>query len=95
MTESPIEERILNLEKAAAVVEKRNRRVEADKAWEMSLTRLSALLLLTYFSTALVFYVIGVEHFLANALIPTLALYLSRLSLPLLKRAWLRKYSKS
>jgi hypothetical protein len=89
--EPEIEERISRLESAVSNIEKRNQRVDADKAWEVSRTRLFALLVLTYFITAIVFYIIEVDHFLANALIPTLAFFLSRLSLPFIKRAWLQK----
>ena len=42
-------------------------------------------------SSAAVFYLIGVAHFAANALIPTLGYLLSTLSLPFFKRLWIQK----
>jgi hypothetical protein len=93
MPDTGWEKRISDLEAEIQSVKDRNRRVQADKAWETSRTRTVGLLLLTYIMTAIVFYNIGVERFMANALVPTVAFYLSRLSLPFLKAAWLRRYS--
>jgi len=49
---------------------------------------------MTYIITAIVFYIIGVRNFMLNALIPTVAFYLSTQSLPFIKKWWMRKFNK-
>jgi hypothetical protein len=73
------------IKKEIELIKERNKRVEADKAWEISGTRVASVLLMTYIITAVVFYIIGVNNFLLNAIIPTLGFYLSTLSLPFIK----------
>ncbi len=92
MSES-LENRITKIETTLAEIQARNQKVERDKAWETSLARRSLLFLTTYILTALVFYLIGVENFLANALVPSIAYFLSTLAVPRLKRHWLSRLS--
>jgi hypothetical protein len=70
---------------------KRNSRVELDKAWEVSRTRRGVIAGITYAVAALFMYQIGVENYLLNACIPTGGYLLSTLSLPWIKRWWLKK----
>ncbi|MDB5194851.1 MAG: hypothetical protein JWO84_35 [Parcubacteria group bacterium] len=69
----------------------RNARVEGDKAWETSLTRIASIALVTYICAALVLLVIGVSRPFLSALIPVLGFVLSTQSLPLLKTWWLKR----
>jgi len=85
------EERIKYLEEEIDKIKKRNKKVEADKAWEVSLVRKLSITVMTYIATSLVFYFIGVENYLANALIPTLGYFLSTLTLPFIKKVWVKK----
>ncbi len=80
---------IEEIKKEIDLIKERNKRVEADKAWETSLTRILSIVAVTYVFTAIVFYFIGVKDFLLNALIPTLGFYLSVQSLPLIKKYWI------
>jgi hypothetical protein len=73
-----------------ALIEARNRRVEVDKAWELSLTRKVSVLALTYFVMILVFWSLNNEKPALNALVPTLGFYLSTVSLPKVKSWWQR-----
>lgn len=75
-------------------IKERNKRVEADKAWETSKTRVLSILVMTYIITAIVFYFIGVKNFMLSALIPTVGFFLSTQSLPFIKRAWINKFIK-
>lgn len=75
-------------------IKERNKRVEADKAWEESKTRITSILLMTYVITAVVFYLIGIKNFLLSALVPTLGFYLSTLSLPFIKNWWIDRFIK-
>ncbi len=75
-------------------IKERNKRVEADKAWETSLFCKVLISVFTYLITAIVFYLIGVENYLASALIPTTGYFLSVQSLPFIKKWWIKKYYK-
>lgn len=72
----------------------RNARVEADKAWEQSYTRIGSIALVTYLCVALVLYIIGVEQFYISAVVPVVGYLLSTLSLPFLKEWWMGRYFK-
>ncbi len=81
---------LVEIKKEIELIKERNKRVEADKAWETSGTRVVSVLLMTYIITAVVFYMIRVNNFLLNAIIPTLGFYLSTLSLPFIKNWWIK-----
>ncbi len=82
------------LAERVAKIEARNRRVEADKAWETSHTRRLLLVLTTYFIMTLVMFSLGVSSPFINAVIPTLGFFLSTLSLPIVKGYWLEHFYK-
>jgi hypothetical protein len=75
-------------------IQERNNRVEADKAWETSTFRKLLIAAITYVIAAIVMYAIGVSNFYLSALIPTLGFLLSTLTIPSVKRWWIRKYFK-
>ena len=68
----------------------RNARVELDKAWETSLTRRCAIALITYLTAALFLWSIDVTNPLASSLVPTGGYLLSTLSLPWIRRVWMK-----
>jgi uncharacterized membrane protein YiaA len=76
-------------------IKERNRRVEADKAWERSKTRIFSITAITYIVASIVLYMIGVSNYLLGALIPTVGYFLSTLSLPFLKRWWISRRIKN
>ena len=88
---SELEARVEKLEVEIAAIRERNLRVEADKAWETSTFRVALLCLLTYLVIAAVFWLIGVERYAANALVPTVGYYLSTRSVGIAKRWWIGK----
>jgi len=75
-------------------IKERNLRVEADKAWETSVTRKLLLALLTYFVVVLFFLSAGLPRPFLNALIPTIGFLLSTLTLPVVKHWWLAHNKK-
>lgn len=76
------------LEKRVTEIEKRNKRVELDKAWETSYARKIFVAIFTYLSIALYLkYVLKIEPWL-NAIIPTLGFLLSTLTLSFFKEFW-------
>jgi hypothetical protein len=76
------------------LIKERNKRVEADKAWETSNARVFSIVAMTYIITSIVFYFIGVKNFMLSALIPTVGFYLSTQSLPFIKKMWVNKFIK-
>jgi len=82
-----------DLSKRIAVIEERNRRVETDKAWEVSYFRVLTLSLLIYLAASFVLYSLGDSNFYLNALVPGIGYFLSMRSLPFVKRWWIRKRS--
>jgi hypothetical protein len=82
--------RIDRLEKELYLIKERNKRVEADKAWETSWFRTISIVVMTYVIAVIVMYLIDVQYYLSNALIPTVGFYLSVQTLPVLKRWWVK-----
>ena len=80
-------------EEIAAILE-RNKRVEENKLWEESLTRRGFIVILTYVAAYLFMRYNGLQNPALQALIPSGAYLLSTLTLPPLKRMWMRVRSK-
>ncbi len=74
----------------AAILE-RNKRVELDKAWEQSFTRRGFIALVTYIAAYLFLRWNNLTSPELQALIPSGAYILSTLTLPPLKKWWLRR----
>lgn len=89
-----MEEKLKNLEDKIEAINERNKKVEADKAWERSSFRTISICAITFIIASLVMYFIGVQKYLLNALIPTLGYFLSTQSLPFIKRWWIKKNIK-
>jgi len=71
-------------------IKKRNKRVEADKAWETSWFRRVMVLVLTYIVIVIFFYVAGLPEPFINAIVPAVAFVLSTMTIPFLKKLWLK-----
>ena len=89
-------DKIESLEKRLEAIEKRNSRVEADKAWEGSLARKLLIATLTYLVIAsYLYFVVGIDPWI-NAIVPALGFFLSTLAFPYLKNIWIKYiYKKS
>ena len=81
------------LEKKIRQIEGRNKKVELDKAWEVSYTRRLLLLLFTYLVIGFYLRAINVSNPWLNSIVPAVAFMLSTLTLPFFKELWL-KYNK-
>lgn len=81
----------LSLEERVAQLEKRNKFVEGNKAWETSWTRRLSIMTLTYL--VVVFYLRFVVHIhpWINALVPVIGYFLSTLTISRLKKHWLAR----
>lgn len=83
-----------NLEERLYQIEERNRKVELDKAWEVSWTRRSLVALFTYLAIGLYLRAIQIDRPWINAIVPTLGFMISTLTLPFFKRWWMRNQTK-
>ena len=83
---------IRNLELDIEEIKERNKRVELDKAWEISLSRKITIAILTYIVVVVFFYFAGLPKPFVNSIVPALAFLLSTLTLPLFKKMWIRSY---
>lgn len=85
---------IKQLEAEIGKIKERNKRVEAEKAWETSFFRKILILILTYIVAVLFFVFAELPNPYTNAIVPTVAFFLSTLSLPLFKKVWLKTINK-
>lgn len=77
-----------DLESRVAEIEKRNNKVEIDKAWETSWTRRLSIGVLTYVVVAGYLIVINNDAPFVNALVPAVGFILSTLVLNSVKNIW-------
>jgi len=73
-------------------IQKRNLRVEADKAWETSYFRKILVALLTYIVIVSFFLVSGLPKPFINSIVPTLGFLLSTLTVPVFKKFWIKNF---
>jgi hypothetical protein len=81
----------MNLEERIAAIEERNKRVEAHKAWEVSLCRRGFIALITYITIAAFLTLIETAYPFLEALVPATGYLFSTWSLPWVKRWWMSK----
>lgn len=81
-----------DLNKRIINIEIRNKRVESDKAWEVSWTRKIIILVLTYIVALLYLKIADTTNPYLGSLVPCLGFFLSTLTLKLVKNIWIKKY---
>lgn len=81
----------MSIDEELEQIKERNRRVEANKAWETSKTRALLVAAITYFVMILVMHAIKVENPFISAIVPTLGFLLSTLSVNSVKKFWINK----
>jgi hypothetical protein len=79
------------IEKDILNIQERNSRVELDKAWERSWTRRISIMILTFIIASIWLYIINESYVLLKAIVPTLGYLLSMLSIPQIKKVWMKK----
>lgn len=80
------------LQKKVRAIEARNKRVEADKAWETSGARTLLIFVITYIIAAVWLMTINDSNPLLKALVPALGWYLSTLTIPFIKTWWIKTH---
>jgi len=84
----------MDLEQEIKAIKERNQKVEADKAWELSLSRKILVAILTYLVIVIFFYFARLPEPFLNAIVPTLGFMLSTLSMPFFKKLWVKHIYK-
>ena len=87
-----MEKKLNELEKEIEKIKKRNKKVEAEKAWETSFERKISIIVFTYIIIAIIMLLLKIEKPFVNALIPTFWYLLSTLSISFLKKKYIEKY---
>lgn len=82
------------IEQKLQKIEERNKKVELDKAWEVSWTRRILLVVFTYLSIGFYLRAIGVDQSWLNAIVPAIAFTISTLTMPFFKRLWIKVRGK-
>ena len=80
----------MNVEEEIKKIHDRNKKVEAEKAWETSITRKVSVTILTYFVMICVMYVLKMDNPFISAVIPTLGFVLSTFSVSFVKKIWIK-----
>ena len=84
-----------DLEKRVVAIAKRNKKVEADKAWETSWTRRICIMILTYIVVITYSYVIRTsDNIFLSSLVPVIGFTLSTMSLNLVRKIWEKQEKK-
>jgi hypothetical protein len=79
-----------NIQEQLDQIQQRNKRVEGDKAWETSWFRRLLITAVTFVVVSWLFVTLKIENPFSNALIPTTAFLLSTLTLPFIKKWWIK-----
>lgn len=82
---------IKKLREEIDTIKARNRRVEADKAWETSKTRNVFIALTSFILIYIVMRQVNADHPFANAVVSAAIYLLSTASYGILKQWWLRR----
>ena len=77
------------LDQEIKLIHERNRRVEAEKAWELSWLRRLFISLVTYITAGIWLVLINDTTPWLKALVPTVGYLFSTLSIPILKKWWI------
>lgn len=77
-----------DLEKRIEVIEARNKKVELDKAWEVSWTRRVSIAVITYIVIVVYLLSIGNDQAFINAIVPVVGFLLSTFAISWIKKVW-------
>ena len=84
------DKKIKELENKIIEIEKRNKRVEADKAWETCLLRKTLIIIFTYVYAVLYLKIADTTNPWFGAVVPCVGFYLSTQSIKVVKTWWIK-----
>lgn len=85
------EDKIKELENKIIEIEKRNKRVESDKAWETSFLRKVLIIIFTYVFAVLYLKIADTTNPWFGAVVPCAGFYLSTQSIKIVKKWWIKR----
>ena len=85
-------DKLKNLEEKIKKIDERNKKVELDKAWELSFSRRALLMSFTYLAIGFYLQAVNIPQPWLNAIVPTIAFMLSTLTLHIFKKIWMRYF---
>ena len=85
---------IEDIQKDLEEIKERNKKVEADKAWETSFLRRLLILIFTYLILSLYMNAVDIDKPWLNSIVPTVGFLLSTLSFPYFRKLWQRYFYK-
>ena len=83
-----LKDELYDLKREVKDLHDRNARVDLNKKWETSITRLVAVAIITYVTMILVFIALGSGRPTVEALVPTAGFILSTQSLTVVRALW-------
>lgn len=86
-----MENKIKQLEEKIKNIEKRNRKVELDKAWETSLIRKILIIVFTYTFAVLYLKIADTTNPWFGAVVPCAGFYISTQTIKVIKKFWVSK----
>jgi len=87
-------DKIKELEKKIIEIEKRNKRVEGDKAWETCMLRKILILIMTYIFAVIYTSLANTNNPFLGAVVPCAGFFLSTQSINLIKKWWINSKYK-
>lgn len=87
--------KIEQLEQEIEKIKERNRRVEADKAWELSKTRNLFIAVVTFLLSLLFMLLVNESYALLKAAVGTVAYLISTSTYDVLKKRWLERRARN
>ena len=90
-----MENKIKELEERIEMIEKRNKRVEGDKAWETSSLRKILIIVLTYIFAVLYLKIADTTNPFLGAVVPCAGFFLSTQTISVIKKMWLEGKNKN
>ncbi len=86
-----MEKQLDQIQREIEEIQQRNKRVEADKAWELSWMRRILIALSTYILIIIFMYFARLPSPFANAVVPATAYLVSMSAMPYFKKWWLNR----
>lgn len=89
-----MEKNLNEIQRELDLIKTRNKKVEANKAWETSWSRKILIAIITYILLVIFMHINEIDKPFINGLIPTFAFLISVSTLPYFKKLWIKKYRK-
>jgi hypothetical protein len=84
-----------SLEREIYEIRERNKRVETEKAWEVSATRKLSISFITYLTVVAFMSINNFPKPWISSLIPVIGYLASTMTLPVIKKMWKQRHAKS